>query len=132
MPTATDEINLLSFWNITCIFTAILRCCCHTLFPLLTLNCRNSTKLPTPTVEYSCTFGWYFESSQWPRKGKPSLPNVTIASIIGANTLRCSSTSCLSFLPHNRLIFWLEPLIWEKLASSFCPCWKWRLSADSC
>ena len=90
-----------------------LLCCSNTLSPPLTLNCRNSTKLPTPPVEYSPTFGWYFESSRWPRKGKPSLPNVITVVIIGANTLRFSSISCLYFLSHNRLISWLEPLIWE-------------------
>ena len=53
-------------------------------------------------------------------------------SIIGANTLRFSSISCFYFLSHNRLVSWVEPLVWEKIASSLGHVEKWKLSTNWC
>ena len=125
MPITTNQIILWSFWNITSIFTAGFKMLFWHFISTSYKNCRNSTKLPTPQVEYSPTFRWYIESSRWPRKGEPSIPNVTIVSIIGTNPLRFSSNSCLYFLSHNRLISWLH-LWFEKNSFKCRPCWKMK------
>ena len=128
--TATNQIILWRFWNITCIFTTVFKMICpSTFYPPLTLNCGTVQNYQTHQLSTLLPLNDTWSHHDY--HGNPSLPNIIIGSIIGANTLRFSSTSCLYFLSHSRLISWPEPLIWEKIASSLGRFERWRYWKDS-